>query len=92
MAWPSARQRSIPPARLATSEKPASRRITVVCAERLPARHTATIGRSRASSSAGSANSPQGIKIALRDLPGKALTQSERHLTLSNARERFGHR
>src|SRR6516225_5283532 len=42
-AWPSARHRSMPPARLATSPKPASRRMTVACAERLPARHTATI-------------------------------------------------
>jgi len=46
-ACPSARHRSMPPERFATFVKPASRKMTVACAERLPARQTATIGRSR---------------------------------------------
>src|SRR5579884_2882415 len=62
--WPSARQRSMPPVRLATLAKPACCRMTVACAERLPARQTATIGRARSSSPARSASWSSGISTA----------------------------
>src|SRR5437762_1519350 len=56
----------MPPGRLATSLKPAFCRIAVACAERLPARHTATIGLSLGRSLALAASSPSGTRVAPR--------------------------
>src|SRR5258706_3309668 len=50
--WPSARQRSIPPARFATALKPARCSSTEACAERAPDRQTATTERDPASPAA----------------------------------------
>ena len=52
----------MPPARLATSAKPAFCRSTTACAERAPERHTATTGVSRASSPARDGNSASGMR------------------------------